>query len=71
MNGIDDDTQRFFVVVNEEGQYSIWPDFKPVPTGWRQTEFAGLKKDCLAHIAEVWTDMRPLSLQREMGSGSS
>jgi MbtH protein len=34
-----------------------------VPEGWRETGFKGLKKDCLEHIAQVWTDMRPLSLQ--------
>jgi MbtH protein len=70
MSSIDDDSQVFLVVVNDEGQYSIWPDFKALPAGWRETGFRGLKKDCLAHIAEVWTDMRPLSLQRRMDEGS-
>jgi len=64
MSTIDDDNQIFFVVVNDEGQHSIWPDFKPVPAGWRENGFKGVKKDCLEHIATVWTDMRPLSLQR-------
>jgi len=54
------------VVVNAEGQHSIWPDFKPVPEGWRETGFKGLKKDCLEHIAKVWTDTRPLSLQARL-----
>jgi MbtH protein len=68
MSTLDDEEQQFSVVVNDEGQYSIWPDFKPVPDGWRETGFTGLKKDCLAHIAQAWTDMRPLSLQRRMSS---
>jgi MbtH protein len=66
MSNIDDENQNFLVVVNGEGQHSIWPDFKPVPAGWRQTGFQGLKKECLEHIALVWTDMRPLSLQQQM-----
>ncbi|WP_332775495.1 MbtH family protein [Polaromonas sp.] len=61
---IDDENRVFSVVVNDEGQHSIWPDFKPVPAGWQETDFKGLKKDCLEHIAKVWTDTRPLSLQR-------
>jgi MbtH protein len=61
---IDDENQVFLVVANAEGQHSIWPDFKPVPEGWREVGFRGLKKACLEHIAEVWTDMRPLSLQQ-------
>jgi MbtH protein len=27
---------------------------------------SGNKKDCLAHIEQVWTDMRPLSLRQHM-----
>lgn len=54
------------VVVNHEEQYSIWPDFKPIPDGWRAVGVDGPKDKCLAHINEVWTDMRPLSLRRKM-----
>jgi MbtH protein len=66
MSTLDDENQKFFVVVNDEGQHSIWPDFKALPQGWHETGFVGLKKDCLEHIATIWVDMRPLSLQRRM-----
>lgn len=56
----------FVVVVNHEEQYSIWPDYKAIPGGWRAVGKSGLKKDCLAYIEEVWTDMRPLSLRQKM-----
>lgn len=56
----------FRVVANHEEQYSIWPDGREVPAGWREAGMSGSKDDCLAFIDEVWTDMRPLSLrQRE------
>lgn len=51
------------VVVNREGQYSIWPINKIVPNGWSTTGKQGSKETCLAYIDEVWTDMRPHSLQ--------
>ncbi|MCW5978793.1 MAG: MbtH family protein [Bryobacteraceae bacterium] len=61
-----DDETIYKVVVNHEEQYSIWPAFRDVPSGWRDAGKEGLKKDCLAYIEEVWTDMRPLSLRRQM-----
>jgi MbtH protein len=64
----DDEATVFLVVVNHEEQYSIWPDYREIPAGWRSTGFSGSKKDCLAHIDVVWTDMRPLSLRNAMGA---
>lgn len=62
----NEDDGQYKVVVNIEEQYSIWPDYKPLPNGWTEAGKAGSKADCLAHIREVWTDMRPLSLRRQM-----
>jgi MbtH protein len=56
----------YTVVVNDEEQYSIWPADRDIPAGWRVTGVVGSKDECLAHIEEVWTDMRPLSLRRRM-----
>jgi len=58
----------FRVVVNDEEQYSIWPADREIPAGWRADGTAGGKDECLAHIDEVWTDMRPLSLRRHMAT---
>ena len=58
-----DETTRYLVVINHEEQYSIWSDAMDAPDGWRATGFAGTRDECLAHIDEVWTDMRPLSLR--------
>ena len=33
----------YFVVINDEEQYSIWPCDKPVPAGWRQVGQPGTK----------------------------
>ncbi|MET8691186.1 MbtH family NRPS accessory protein [Streptomyces bauhiniae] len=60
------DTVTYQVVVNNEEQYSIWPADDPMPPGWTASGPSGTKAECLAHIEEVWTDMRPLSLRRHM-----
>lgn len=51
----------YLVVLNDEEQYSIWASDRPLPAGWRAEGFSGEKDACLAHIEEVWTDMRPRS----------
>ncbi len=61
----------YAVVVNHEEQYSIWPEYKEIPRGWRAVGKTGLKAECLAYIKEVWTDMRPLSLRRQMAESES
>ncbi|GAA2748107.1 MULTISPECIES: MbtH family protein [Kitasatospora] len=52
---------RYLVVVNDEGQYSIWAEGGEPPAGWAPDGFTGPRDACLAHIDEVWTDMRPRS----------
>ncbi len=53
----------FSVVFNDEEQYSIWPADRELPAGWTADGFTGPEDECLAHIDEVWTDMRPRSLR--------
>ncbi|MFC0528361.1 MbtH family protein [Phytohabitans kaempferiae] len=60
------DELTYRVVVNDEEQYSIWAADRELPAGWRAEGTKGTKQECLARIAEVWTDMRPLSLRRRM-----
>jgi len=61
-----EDTTTYKVVVNHEEQYSIWPADRENPAGWNDAGKSGSKAECMAYIAEVWTDMRPLSLRRAM-----
>jgi MbtH protein len=56
------------VVVNDEDQYSIWPESRDVPPGWRTIGVAGDRAMCLAYIDDHWTDMRPKSLRDEMSA---
>ncbi|GHJ15514.1 MULTISPECIES: MbtH family protein [unclassified Micromonospora] len=66
-----EDNQRYKVVLNDEEQYSIWPADRDVPAGWRGDGVEGTRDECLKHIGEVWTDMRPLSLRRRMAETAS
>lgn len=61
-----EDTTIYKVVVNHEEQYSIWPADRENPLGWNDAGKTGPKAECLEYIKEVWTDMRPLSLRKQM-----
>lgn len=52
----------YFVLVNDEGQHSLWPVFAEVPEGWRVVHGPGGRAACLAQVNERWTDQRPSSL---------
>ena len=61
-----ENTRIYKVVVNHEGQYSIWPADQHNPCGWSDVGKAAQKGECLAYIKEIWVDMRPLSLRKKM-----
>lgn len=61
-NPFDDEDGVFHALVNDEGQYSLWPTFVPVPAGWTVAHGPDTRQDCLDHIERNWTDLRPRSL---------
>ncbi|WP_323307007.1 MbtH family protein [Limnoraphis robusta] len=63
---IDENKEMYLVLINHEEQYSLWPSDRPIPVGWKAIGEEGTKDKCLAYIDEVWTDMRPLSLRKQM-----
>ena len=63
---IDEYQEMYLVLINHEEQYSLWPSYKPIPAGWKAIGEERTKNKCLAYVDEVWTDMRPLSLRKQM-----
>ncbi|WP_447007589.1 MbtH family protein [Saccharothrix isguenensis] len=62
-NPFEDPEGRFHVLVNEEGQHSLWPSFADVPAGWTSRFGPDTRDACVAYVEEHWTDLRPLSLR--------
>jgi MbtH protein len=56
---------RLQVVINAEEQYSVWPAGETPPGGWKAVGKEGTQEECLTFIAEVWTDLRPLSQRKQ------
>jgi MbtH protein len=66
----EQDNTIYKVLVNHEGQYSIFLAYQENPSGWKDAGKSGSRTECLAFIKEVWTDMRPLSLRKKMEESS-
>ncbi|MEV4142816.1 MbtH family protein [Amycolatopsis sp. NPDC049691] len=64
-----DENTTYQVLLNDEGQYSLWPADKEVPAGWQPDGTRGTRQECMDHVDEVWTDMRPRSLRERMSAG--
>ncbi|MEV4091324.1 MbtH family protein [Streptosporangium saharense] len=69
-NPFEDPDSRYYVLVNDEGQHSLWPTFSPVPAGWEVVFGDAARQECLDHIEASWTDMRPKSLIAAMEDNS-
>ena len=62
-NPFEDPDSTFHVLVNDEGQHSLWPSFTPTPDGWTAALSDVDRQTALDYIEKHWTDMRPRSLQ--------
>ena len=71
VNPFDDENGTFLVLVNDELQYSLWPGFREVPSGWRTVGPQGSRKECLDYIEQHWTDMRSRSLVEQMNKDAA
>jgi MbtH protein len=67
-NPFDNPDGVFKVLVNSEGQHSLWPDFADVPAGWTGVHGPATRQSCLDYVEQNWTDMRPKSLIEAMES---
>jgi uncharacterized protein YbdZ (MbtH family) len=65
-NPFEDENGVFHVLINEEGQHSLWPSFIEVPQGWTIIHKSDSRAACLEFINQNWTDMRPNSLIKRM-----
>ncbi|MFE7271040.1 MbtH family protein [Streptomyces sp. NPDC057623] len=67
-NPFEDENADFLVLVNEEGQHSLWPAATAVPDGWNAVFGRARRDACLEYIERSWTDMRPSSLVAVMSA---
>jgi MbtH protein len=66
MNPFEDPDASYLVLINDEGQHSLWPVFADVPDGWKAIFGEAGHQQCLDFIEQSWIDMRPRSLVKAM-----
>ena len=62
-NPFDAEDGRFYVLVNDEEQHSLWPAFAEIPAGWRLAFGDARRDECVQFVEQNWSDMRPKSLR--------
>ncbi|KAF0812622.1 Enterobactin biosynthesis protein YbdZ [Andreprevotia sp. IGB-42] len=61
-NPFDDENLAFLVLVNNQTQYSLWPDITAVPPGWRVVLGPESRSHCVQWLEQNWQDIRPRAL---------
>ncbi len=57
-NPFDDEKHQFYVLKNANQQFSLWPEFSPIPAGWECQLGPVNKPACMAYIEANWHDIR-------------
>ncbi|MBI3435002.1 MAG: MbtH family protein [Proteobacteria bacterium] len=65
-NPFENENGVYHVLINEEGQHSLWPSFVPVPQGWTIILKSDTRAACIEYMDKNWTDLRPKSLIEQM-----
>lgn len=65
-NPFEDEDGTYRVLVNDENQHSLWPEFADVPAGWSAVFGPAIRQSCLDYVESHWVDMRPASLVARM-----
>lgn len=66
LNPFDNSAFAFFVLINDEEQYSLWPDIRPVPAGWQVVMGPESRIACELYVETHWLDIRSLSARQAL-----
>jgi MbtH protein len=69
-NPFEDENSTYLVLINDEGQHSLWPAFAEPPAGWGVVHPEDTRQACLDYVEKHWTDLRPKGLIDAMDSAS-
>lgn len=65
----DSDREDFFILMNRQGSYSIWPSKVDLPDNWFLIDGAcRSQKDCLDKIEKIWDSRKQKSLKLEVNT---
>ncbi len=59
LNPFDNENLSFFVLKNHQGEFSLWPEFHPVPAGWDIQHGADSRASCIQYVEKHWKSINP------------
>jgi len=60
-NPFDDESGRFYVLVDDGGRHSLWPSFASIPSGWSAVHGPDDRGACLEYVEQRWTSLGSLA----------
>jgi MbtH protein len=63
LNPFDDPSLHSYVLVNLRAQYSLWPDFSPLPAGWTVAHGPASRAACEHWLQAHWDGVRHVALE--------
>ncbi|BEN13837.1 MbtH-like protein [Serratia marcescens] len=61
LNPFDDPQQRSLVLRNVQQQYSLWPDFRAIPSDWTIVFGPAAHTACAEWLEQHWQDILPVA----------
>ncbi|AFJ46485.1 MbtH family protein [Shimwellia blattae] len=58
-NPFDDPNGQFYILMNTSGEYSLWPDYCPLPAGWNKVCEPQPQALCVSWLAGHWQALTP------------
>lgn len=64
-------TEKFTVVVHEQGQHSLWSEEREPPVGWQRSGPVRSREQCLESVGRSWHELRSRSLVSPIDSAGT
>jgi len=59
-NPFDNEAGTFHLIASSLGEYSLWPTFKDVPTGWYVVLEGRSRQECVDYLERHWVHLSTL-----------
>lgn len=59
VNPFDNENLSFFVVKNDQAEFSLWPEFHPIPAGWQVQLGPTTRAACIDYVEQHWPSINP------------
>ena len=59
INPFDNEELSFHVLKNTKGEFSLWPESHPLPSGWEAQFGPAARSACIDYVEQYWHTINP------------